>query len=92
MVRANPNPRNMSGLENISFDGRLFPIRKDVFISGYGFRTIAGENLEKTLLKDGEYVSEKARELDEKIFFYVKDSWVATLDDRDLGSRILHLL
>ncbi len=79
----------ISGLENVEFDGRLSPLRHGIHAKGFGDVSIAGEQLENALINDeGEYVSESARELDESIFFFAKDSWLSTLDDAVLAKRV----
>ena len=80
---------NIGNLENIEFNVRMYQLRHDIYVKGYGYRTIAGEHLEDALFDDaGHYVSDEARNLDESSFFFVKDSLLATVDDRALAKRI----
>ncbi|MBR6003699.1 MAG: hypothetical protein IK068_03145 [Lachnospiraceae bacterium] len=75
-------------ITNISFNKRIYPTRT-VHIKGYGERRIAGEELQKALFDaDDNYVSDEAREIDDSIFYFVKDSYLATLEDKPLSTKI----
>ncbi len=58
--------------EDINFNGKVFNART-VDVPGWGERTIATSTLQDELIKDGEYTSEAARNLDEQIFFFMDD-------------------
>lgn len=55
------------------FDGKEFPTTTAIDPETSDIITVAGELLQDALFKDGEYVSEEAKEIDEAIFFYVPD-------------------
>ena len=58
----------------IKFNGREYPT-KLLNIPGFGEKLVSIEGLEKTLFDaEGFYVSDEARVIDEKIFFYVPDN------------------
>ena len=60
-------------VDTVEFAGKTYRTRM-VYVKGFGPRTIAPSSLEDELLKDGEYVSEEARAIDEDIFYYVDDA------------------
>ena len=70
----------------LEFKGKTYPARK-VHIKSFGDRYVATESLEHELMVDDEYVSEEAKELDEKIFFYVKDG-IISFDDKRLAAHV----
>lgn len=61
-------------MDEILFNDKRFPVF-DIYVEGFGFRHVSIESLEKELMDDsGKYVSKKAQDIDEWIFFYVDDS------------------
>ena len=63
----------------LNFDGKEYPTRLIALdmpdISGY--QLISVDRLDVALMtRDGCYVSEKARAIDEEVFFYVPDSMI----------------
>lgn len=65
----------------INFDGEEYPAR---LIDISGKRLISIDRLDVALMtKDGCYVSEEARSIDEGIFFYVPESMIA-VDEKAL--------
>lgn len=69
----------MKEMIDVEFGGKLYTTRL-VSIDGYGDERIAEESLQNVLLKDGKYVSNDARELDECIFFYAPDEYLQKSD------------
>ena len=64
----------------IEFDGKEYPT-KLLNIPNFGEKLISVESLEESLHDaEGFYVSDEARVVDEKIFFYVPDD---VIDDDD---------
>ena len=64
----------------IKFDGKEYPT-KLLNIPNFGEKLISVESLEESLHDaEGFYVSDEARVVDEKIFFYVPDD---VIDDDD---------
>lgn len=64
--------RNLFEYEIIQYRGNNYKLRR-VNIPGYGERTIATVNLEKSLFADNdEYKDRAAQFLDNMIFFYVE--------------------
>ena len=80
------NTDHISSLVDIPFNDKLFHVR-EVHIKGFGDRYIATVSLEKELMPNDEYVSAAARELDEKIFFYVEDK-IINFDDKKLAKYV----
>jgi len=63
-------------METINFNGREFP---SVIINmPFGERKISTVKLNESLMKsDGSYVSNEARIIDEKIFYFVEDRMIS---------------
>lgn len=80
------NTNHISSLIDVEFNNGLFPVR-EVHVKGFGDRYVATESLEHELMVNDEYVSEEAKELDEKIFFYVKDR-IISFDDKRLAAHV----
>ncbi len=74
----------------INFGGKEYPA-KSIFVDVDGIcgeRLISVDSLEVALMtKDGAYVSEEARSIDEDIFFFVPDN-VIDKDDEALRSFV----
>lgn len=56
----------------ISYKGKLYPV-KEYYIKDFGDRLISVESFENALIKDGDYVDDEARAIDEQIFYFVPD-------------------
>ncbi|MBA3986841.1 MAG: hypothetical protein H0X63_09805 [Flavobacteriales bacterium] len=58
-------------MDTIEFEGKSYPIKN--IKMPFGERTISIDELnEKIINSDGSYVSEKARLIDEDIFYYIE--------------------
>jgi hypothetical protein len=63
---------------------------KQIWLPSDGWVFVASESLnQKLLTSNADYVSEEARLLDEKIFFFVEDNKLL-LDDKSLALQILN--
>ena len=71
----------------VDFNGKEYTTRI-INIKSFGDRRIAGTSLENELMKDGKYVSETARFIDESIFLFVEDKWLSC-GDNQLAKMIL---
>ena len=80
------NTDHVSELIDMPFDGMLFPVRK-VIIKGFGECYISTESFEHALMIDDVFVSDEAREIDDKIFFYVEDK-IINFDDKKLAKYV----
>lgn len=80
------NTDHISELIDMPFDGMLFPVRKAI-IKGFGERYISTESFEHALMVDDVFVSDEAREIDDKIFFYVEDK-IINFDDKKLAKYV----
>lgn len=80
------NTGHISELIDMPFDGMLFPVRKAI-IKGFGERYISTESFEHALMVDDVFVSDEAREIDDKIFFYVEDK-IINFDDKKLAKYV----
>ena len=73
----------------IKFDGEDYPAR---LIDVSGKRLISIDRLDVALMtKDGCYVSEEARSIDEGIFFYVPESMIAA-DEKVLAQFVKEMV
>lgn len=58
----------------IEWRGQKFPAR-EVYVEGYGLRTVSVESLERALADGNGNISDpEAQEVDDRVFFYVDDS------------------
>lgn len=72
-----------------SFNGNKYRYR-EVYVPGYGYKTVAGESLNEVLMNDdGDYVSHEARLIDEDIFCFVADRYLNSLSDKALGELVV---
>ena len=73
----------------INFDGEEYPAR---LIDISGKRLISIDRLDVAIMtKDGCYVSEEARSIDEGIFFYVPESMIA-VDEKVLAQFVKEMV
>ena len=73
----------------IKFDGKDYPAR---LIDVSGKRLISIDRLDVALMtKDGCYVSEEARAIDEGVFLYVPESMIAT-DEKTLVQYVKEMV
>lgn len=70
----------------VEFEGKTYPVR-EVHIKSFGDRYIATKTLENILMPNDEYASDDARDLDERIFFYVEDKYI-NYDDKKLAKYV----
>ena len=74
-------------MEKINFEGKEYPLILLDF--PFGERKISSEKLNENLMSlDGRYVSEKARLIDEGIFYFVSEDHLK-LDKVELAKLIL---
>ncbi len=68
-------------MNSVTYRGRTYPCRV-VDVQNYGERCVSVESLDKALFDDeGNYVSDKARLIDEDIFFFVPDNCITSGDE-----------
>lgn len=73
----------------MEYKGKVYPVY-EVEIPGWGIQLVSVESLENALLtQDYEYVDDKARYIDEQIFFYVGDD---DIERDDLGEYVKRFL
>ncbi len=71
----------------IEFNGKEYPT-KLLDIPNFGEKLISVESLEKTLFDtEGFYVSDEARVIDEKIFFFVPDD-IIDEDEKEIAEFV----
>lgn len=58
--------------DTMTYKGKMYPV-KEYHIKGFGDRLISVESFENALIKDGDYVDDEARAIDEQIFYFVPD-------------------
>ena len=68
----------------VRYNGRIYPVREAV-VPGWGERMISVKSLEEVLIPEGKYPDEKARAVDEGIFYFVPD---AEINREDLGEYV----
>lgn len=73
-------------MDTIDFEGKTYPIK--TIKMPFGERTISIDELNDNLMNsDGSYVSEKARLIDENIFYYVEKVYF-NLSESELVAQI----
>ncbi len=72
--------------EIIEFNNNFYLARR-VKIKDVGEVLISTESLNEALMKDGKYTSEEARNIDEKIYFFVEDEHI-NLTEKELSKYV----
>ena len=68
-------------MDVIQYNGERYPVRS-IYVPDWGERVIATESLENLLIKDGLFVSDEARNIDDEIFYYVSDDKFSITDEQ----------
>lgn len=70
-------------MDAIQFNNRHYKIR-DIYIPAYGYRIVASTMLSNKLMNEegSNYVSDEARHVDERIFFYISPTQFGLSDKK----------